>query len=85
MTVLSIAERIKTDPVDRERIVTFLRKVLADAEAGLVDCSIVLVKSPDGMWKFELDGDVFLTDMVGRIEVAKAELLKRFLEKYNIG
>lgn len=81
MTVLSIAERPKVADTDRDRLVAFLEQFLEDARAGLVDCAFVLIKSPDGHWKWDWAGGEFISDMVGRIEVVKTEIIVKSLKR----
>lgn len=76
---IRLAERMKTDPDDRARIVEFLERHLKNAQDGLVATVLVISKGRDGMWQWDEAGDATTSDMIGRLEIVKHEIVARYI------
>ncbi len=73
-------------PVDiKAEVIAALKKTLALAENGEVDTVVLIAAQPDGCWSYEFAGGRFTTEMVGRLEIIKAEWLLAYIEDAKRG
>lgn len=77
---ISLAEHRKAEPTRQEQVIEALEKMLAFARKGDVDTVLVIAKRPDGMWQFETAGEAYTTDMVGRLEIIKHDMIEKYIE-----
>ena len=61
-------------------MVAILEKFLERTRNEEVNTIFVLIKQADGKWVFDHGGAAWTTDMVGRLEIAKQEMIQRFIE-----
>lgn len=80
---IKLAERLKTSPDSREKIVAFLEKQLAETRAGNVAQMLVISRSLDGLWCWAQAGDATATEMIGRLEIVKHEITAHYVESMN--
>ena len=64
--------------VERREEVRAVFKRLSESED--LESTIVIARRGDGTWMWDMAGNVFLTDMLGKIEIVKAELIAQYLE-----
>lgn len=80
MSLIKLAERLKTQPDERAEIVALMEKHLEDARQGLVAATLIISKGRDGLWKWNEGGDARVLDMIGRLEVVKHEIAACYVE-----
>jgi hypothetical protein len=80
---IKLAERLKTPTDSRAKIVAFLEKHLKNAREGLVSEVLIVSKGRDGLWQFDQGGDATATDMIGRLEIVKHEIVAKYIEDAN--
>jgi hypothetical protein len=67
-------------PVDRKAEVVAICKTLLDmAERGEVDTLLFICADSESMWRFDYAGKAFTTELLGRIDIAKAEIISKYL------
>ena len=79
MSTIKLAERLKTSPDERDRIVAVMEKHLEHARQGLVAATLIISKGRDGMWQWDEAGDATTCDMIGRLEIVKHEITARYV------
>lgn len=77
---ISLAERRKAEPTLQEQVIEGLEKMLDHARKGDVDTVLVIAKRPDGLWQFVTAGNAFTTEMVGRLEIIKHDMIVKYIE-----
>ena len=80
MTVLKLAAKQTTADEIKTRIVGLLLKTLEEAKEGNIDAIILIAQQPGGEWVNRTSDTMRLSDMIGRLEVTKHELIANFLE-----
>ncbi len=68
----------------RESVTRLLREALEKAEAGKVDCVIIILGHPDGTWTDLASETVEFSKAVGRLEILKHKWIARFVEHDNV-
>lgn len=64
----------------RLNVVSTLRDVLADAEAGKITAVLILSEYIDGDWGQNSSGSLKLSETIGRLEISKSSMITRYLE-----
>lgn len=81
--LIKLAERLKTEPDDRAKVVEFLEKHLEKAREGFSAGVVVITKARDGAWLFDQGGDMSVTELLGRLEIIKHEIAANFVADMN--
>lgn len=72
--------KLATTEVDKDRRQAtrdVLRKYLDDDDLESV---FIVARRANGEWLWNFEGNVFTTDMVGRIEISKQEMIRGYLD-----
>jgi hypothetical protein len=78
--ILSLAQRPLASEERRREMVAKLEEALAEAKNGITDTLVILVRCPDGGWSWDTAGEAFLTDIIGRVEILKHEMVTRYIQ-----
>jgi len=78
--ILSIAPKVKSNADHKAEILEVLNKTIALVEADEIDTIVLIAASPSGYWRYETAGGRFTTEMIGRLEIIKAEWIRTYLK-----
>lgn len=78
--LLNLVSKPRASDEDRKDIVALLRRTLAEAEAGELDTVILLARRPDGYWAERYSGVSPMTDLIGRLTIVQAQMVRRYLD-----
>jgi hypothetical protein len=65
----------------RESVVAILRETLQEAEAGEIECVMMIVVRPGGGWQPRISATDNFSGMIGRLEIAKQEWVIDYLSQ----
>lgn len=68
----------------KDRVIKMLEEYLEEAKNNEIDSALLIIKRADGQWTWILDGDTPYSDMIGRLEIAKTEIVMEIFKKNNI-
>lgn len=80
MTVLSVVPAPTADAEIQASVVNILEEALAAARDGKISAVVVIALHPDSSWSEWQSATDQLSQMIGRLEIAKHKRLKQFLE-----
>ena len=79
MNTLSIVPKATTDDETKDSVTNILKDVLKEAESGDIAAVVVIVKNVDGsFWNRASMVDGF-AEMIGSLEILKAEWIAKYL------
>lgn len=65
------------EEVKRRDVIEFLRARLQEAEAGEIDEACLIVRRPDGKWRYDYTPLESIVEWIGRLETMKVALMDR--------
>ena len=77
MTIVSIAPKQRASEESIEANASLLRKRLSEVERGEIDGLLLVVRGPGGEWLWDVTGDIWRVDMVGRLASDAAAAARR--------
>lgn len=81
MTIVTLAPKPTVAEEVRESVVGVLKDALAQAEAGNVTSVLVIALHPDGNWSDWHSSTEKVSEMVGRLEIAKQKRIMHVLNE----
>lgn len=79
MSTIKLAERLKTEPDARAKIIAFLEEQLEETRKGNVAQLLIISRGRDGLWCWEQAGDARAVEIIGRLEIVKHEITARYV------
>lgn len=79
--ILNAVPKLKVKHDTKECILNYLSKLMADVESGDVDSVLFISRLPNGYWNWNISGEALHVEMIGRMEIVKAEIANRIINK----
>ncbi len=67
----------QVDPERRQAAKELLEKF---AQNDQIQAAFVVLCTADGKWLWDWDGKAFVTELIGKIDIAKHEMIRKYLE-----
>lgn len=80
MTVLSITPKPKASDEVRAGVVRVLERALAEASEGNISSVLIIALHPGGEWSDWQSSTEQMSEMIGRIEIAKQKRIAHYFE-----
>jgi hypothetical protein len=80
MTIVSLVERQPIESSCKEDIISHLEEALERARSGEMDALVLIERRTDGYWRWDRSVNVLTCDIVGRLEIVKAEIIAGYLQ-----
>lgn len=65
----------------RDSVIRILREMLEEAEAGHLTSVFVILQDENGLWAHRASKTTRISETIGRIEMAKQELIANYLKE----
>lgn len=83
MTVLSLTPKPTIAHEVRESVISLLEKALSEARASNVSSVLIIALHPNGEWSDWQSSTEQVSEMIGRLEIAKQKRISHLLAEDN--
>ncbi len=78
--LLRVVPKAAAEDENKSDVLDILRATLAEAERGEIESVSLIISRPDGTWTHRTTPTKSLTGLIGKLEIAAHDLIKRVVE-----